>query len=77
MRGECIFLISDGYQLIGEQAMSMCAKAEPFTEDCLRHKPRLDVEMKSYDPDACHTATNEIDAQGIYGTVQRYLPPDF
>ena len=48
IRGECFFLVSDEYQLTGEQAMSMCAKADPFTEDCLRHAAARDVEQNIF-----------------------------
>lgn len=74
IRGECVFLISDGYQLIGEQAMSMCAKAIPFTEDCLRHAAARDVERNIFSTLTHATPPPMKLMPRIYGTVQRYLP---
>ena len=75
MRGECIFLISDGYQLIGEQAMTMCAKAEPLRK-IVCDAPR-DGDEYSCNPDACHAATHEIDAQDMWNGTTLSSSPDF
>jgi len=74
MRGECFFLLSDGYQLIGEDALSMCAQAEPFTEDCLRHAAARDVEVNIFSTLTHATPQPMKLMPRIYGTVQRYLP---
>lgn len=74
MRGECFFLLSDGYQLIGEDAISMCAEAEPFTEDCLRHAAARDVEVSIFSTLTHATPEPMKLMPRIYGTVQRYLP---
>ena len=44
-RGECFFLVSDTVELIGEDALSVCAIADPFVQDCLRHAAARDVEQ--------------------------------
>ena len=74
MRGECVFLLSDGYQFVGESAMSMCVKAEPFTEDCLRHAAARDVEVNIFSTLTHATPQPMKLMPRIYGTVQRYLP---
>jgi len=47
-RGECFFLISDNAGLIGDDARAVCALADPFVEDCLRHAAARDVEQSLY-----------------------------
>lgn len=70
IRGECFFLVSDGYQLTGEQAMSMCAQADPFTEDCLRHAAARDVEQNIFST-LTHASPQPMKLlPRIYGSVQ-------
>lgn len=45
-QGECFFQLSDAGAHIGDSARSICAKASPFSEDCLRHAAARDVEQK-------------------------------
>ena len=74
LRGECFFLISDGYQLMDEQARSFCSAADPYTEDCLRHAAARDVEQNIY-PTLTHASPQPMKLMPrIYGVVQRYLP---
>ena len=74
IRGECFFLVSDGYQLTGEQAIAMCAKADPFTEDCLRHAAARDVEHNIFST-LTHASPQPMKLlPRIYGSVQLYLP---
>ena len=74
IRGECFFLVSDGYQLTGEQAMSMCAQADPFTEDCLRHAAARDVEQNIFST-LTHASPQPMKLlPRIHGSVQQYLP---
>ena len=74
MRGECLFLVSDGYQLIGEQAMTLCDASEPYTEDCLRHAAARDVEQNIF-PTLTHASPQPMKLMPrIYGVVQQYLP---
>ena len=74
LRGECFFLISDGYELVGDKAMSICARAEPFTEDCQRHAAARDVEVNIFSTLTHATPQPMKLMPRIYGTVQRYLP---
>ena len=74
LRGECFFLISDGYQLIGEQARTLCVSAVPYTEDCLRHAAARDVEQNIF-PTLTHASPQPMKLMPrIYGVVQQYLP---
>ena len=74
MRGECFFLISDGYQLIGTQAKTLCTSAVPYTEDCLRHAAARDVEQNIF-PTLTHASPQPMKLMPrIYGVVQQYLP---
>ena len=74
MRGECFFLISDSYQLIGTQARTLCTAAEPYTEDCLRHAAARDVEQNIFST-LTHASPQPMKLMPrIYGVVQQYLP---
>ena len=69
-KGECYFQLSDSGQFIGSQAIQLCSKAGPFSEDCLRHAAARDVELNVHLADLKQAKSL---LPRIYGIVKQYL----
>ena len=76
LRGECAFLLSDGSELMGDVARTMCAVATPFEEDCLRHAAAREVETTIL-PTLSNVNPNPMKLlPRIHGVVRQYLPAE-
>ena len=75
-RGECYFAISDQSGLMGDSARSICERAKPFDEDCLRHAAARDVELNLF-PQLINSQAKPLKVMPrIYSILSTYLPDE-